>query len=243
MRTRFLATLLAVACMAAPAARADITTVFTDSFLSETAAYNPAANPWQTLNFNNFQNWTVTRGSVDLVNTGGVYPSIWFSHGVPFAPSFTFVDLDGTSNQSGQITSATAFNLAPGNYRLSFDLAGAQGRDQQHHPDGVTVRLDGLGLTNHYELAFDDPFSTQNLDFTVTTPTSTTISFANESDDLNSLNDNQGPLLANITLQNLTGGIANVPEPSSIAVALGLAGSLLAARCYAARRRRLPRAA
>jgi hypothetical protein len=230
MRLKGWASLLLATCFVGASARADVTSIITDSFASETATYNPAVNPWQTLNFTNFQNWNVTRGSIDLVNTGGTYPSAWFNHGVVFNPSFTFVDLDGTSGHSGQLTSKNAFNLQPGQYRLSFDLAGAQGRDPQHHSDGVTVKLNGLGLTNHYELAWDAPFSTETVDFTVNSPTSTTLSFENDSSDPSSLNDNQGPLLSNINLVNLTGGIASVPEAGTLLLGLGLGASLFALR-------------
>jgi hypothetical protein len=236
MRLKVLAALVTAASLSFGTVRADVITILNDSFVTETATYNPLANPWPTVNFSNFQNWNVTRGSVDLVNTGGVYPSTWFQHGVNFNPSFTFVDLDGTSGQAGQMTSKNAFNLQPGTYRLSFDLAGAQGRDPRHHNDGVTVRLDGLGITEHYEMAYDDPFATKTIEFTVTTPTSTSLSFANESDDPESLNDNQGPLLGNINLTNLTGGIANVPEPGTLLLAAGLAGSVYVARRFGRKR-------
>lgn len=235
MRLKVFASLIIATSLACTAARADITAIITDSFTSETATYNPAGNPWGTLNFTNFQNWNVTRGSVDLVNTGGTYPSAWFQHGVNFSPTFSFVDLDGTSNQSGKITSKSAFNLQPGQYKLQFDLAGAQGRDPARHSDGVTVRLDGLGLSSHFELGWDEAFGTHDMTFTVNSPTSTTISFENDSADPGSLNDNQGPLLANIQLLDLSGGVANVPEPGTILLALGLAGSLYAARRFTAK--------
>lgn len=206
--------------------------VFTDSFTHETTNYNPGGNPWGTLNFNSFQNWNVTRGSVDFKNVNGVFPSLWYNNpSAPFSPSFSFIDLDGTTNQSGQITSKTPFNLAPGNYKLSFDLAGNMGRGP-NNSDGVTVRLDGLGISQHYELPWNQDFTTHEIDFTVTTPTTTEISFANESDDPSTLNDNLGPMLANINLQNLTGGVANVPEPGTIVIGIGLIGGIYLARRF-----------
>lgn len=239
MRLNSLAALIISAGLALGSARGDDypIVVFTDSFTSETAAYNPLGNPWGNLNFSSFQNWNVTRGSVDFKNVGGVTNSIWYNNpAAPFNPSFSFVDLDGTTRTSGQLTSKNAFNLAPGSYRLSFDLAGNMGRDPNNHSDGVTVRLDGLGITQHYELGWNEDFNTKNIDFEVTTPTSTTLSFANESDDPTSLNDNMGPMLGNISLTNLTGGVASVPEPATIVIGLGLAGSLLLARRFKTRR-------
>jgi hypothetical protein len=238
MRLKILAALLALG-LTSGMARADITSVvFADSFAAETATYNPAANPWSTLNFTQFQNWGVTAGSVDLVNTGGVYPSIWFHHGVVFNPSFTFVDLDGTTGHSGAIELNHKLNLQPGQYHLSYDLAGNQGRDPAHHYDGVTVRVNGLGVSQHYELAWNQPFTTYGIDFSVDTPTYATLSFTNETDAVNagSLNDNQGPLLANISLTSLTGTIASVPEGSSILILIGVGASLLLARRLTRRR-------
>lgn len=214
-------------------AQATPTVLLNETFLSETATYNPLGNPWGNLNFNTFQNWNVTKGSVDFKNVGGISPSLWYNNpAAPFSPSFSFVDLDGTTRTSGQITSKNAFNLTPGNYRLSFDLAGNMGRDPNNHNDGVTVRLPGLGISQHYEMGWNENFNTKNIDFTVTTPISTELSFANESDDASSLNDNMGPMLANINLTNLTGGIASVPEPATIVIGIGLAGGLLLARRF-----------
>lgn len=232
MRMRYFASLIIISCLAVAVAQADgiPAVVFTDSFTSETAAYNPLGNPWGNLNFNSFQNWNVTRGTVDFKNVGGVFPSLWYNNpSAPFNPSFSFVDLDGTTRTSGQLTSKNSINLNPGSYRLSFDLAGNMGRDPNNHSDGVTVRLDGLGISHHYEMGWNEDFNTKTIDFDVTTPTSTTISFANESDDPTSLNDNMGPMLANINLLNLTGGVASVPEPATIIIGVGLAGSLLLA--------------
>jgi hypothetical protein len=239
MRLKILAALLAAFSLTCGSARADITSVvFADSFVPETALYNPAGNPWGTLNFTKFQNWNVTAGSVDLVNTGGVYPSIWFHHGVVFNPSFTFVDLDGTTGHSGEISMNHKLLLQPGQYHLSFDLAGNQGRDPAHHYDGVTARINGLGISQHYEMAWNDPFTTKGIDFSVDTPTYTSLTFTNETDAVNagSLNDNQGPLLANISLTSLTGGtIANVPEGSAILLLLGAGASLLFVRRFTQR--------
>ena len=242
MRMRYLASLIITASLAFSIAQADgiPAVIIADSFTSETATYNPLGNPWGNLNFNTFQNWNVTRGTVDFKNVGGISPSLWYNNpAAPFSPTFSFVDLDGTSRTSGQITSKDSFNLTPGSYRLSFDLAGNMGRDPNNHSDGVTVRLDGLGISQHFEMGWNEDFNNKNIDFEVTTPTSTTLSFANESDDAGSLNDNMGPMLANISLLNLTGGVANVPEPATIVIGLGLVGSLLLARRFKGQKARI----
>lgn len=208
--------------------------VFSDSFTSFIPNSNPVSNPWSTVNYSSFDNWNVTRGAVDVVNLTGSAHSMWFQNFTGSIPSFSFVDLDGTTRESGQLTSKNAFNLTPGNYRLSFDLAGNMGR--LPNSEGVTVKLDGLGISQHYELGSDEGFSTKTIDFTVTTPTSTNISFANESDDPTTMNDNQGPGLANVSLTNLSAGIANVPEPSTFLIAGGMAAALYLARRFSSKK-------
>ncbi|HMP15876.1 MAG TPA: hypothetical protein PKD72_02540, partial [Gemmatales bacterium] len=165
--------------------------VFSDSFTNLTPGHNPAVSPWSTVNYNNFSNWTVTRGSVDVVNLAGDAKPMWFQNYAGPIPSFNFIDLDGTTRQSGEITTKNPLNLAPGNYRLSFDLAGNLGR--LPNSEGVMVRLDGLGITQTYELGSEEGFTTKTIDFTVSTPTTTNISFSNDSDDPTTMNDNQGP--------------------------------------------------
>lgn len=206
------------------------------SFTSETAAVDPANHPYAGLNFTGFSNWTVTQGSVDLVNLNGGAKTYWFPKYNGSVPAFSFVDLDGTSKHSGQITSSV-INLAPGNYSLSFDLAGNLGR--KPNSEGVTVRLNGLGITQHYELGSMDGFSTKTIDFTVTSATTTDLSFANESDDLSTLNDDQGPLLANIKLESLTAGAVAVPEPATFVMIGGAACGLFVAHRFMPKRRKL----
>jgi hypothetical protein len=202
--------------------------VFSDSFVTETSTYNPVVHAWPNLNFTNFSNWNVTKGSVDLVNLNGPARSLWFSNYSGSSPSFSFIDLDGTTVSSGAITTKNAMNLAPGNYRLSFDVTGNLTR--KPYSEGLTVKLDGLGLSQHFELGSDQDFETKNIDFTVTSPTSTTLSFANESDDPTTLNDNEGPMIANINLSNLSAGVANVPEPGTLMIGGGLLAGIYLAR-------------
>jgi hypothetical protein len=236
MLSKRFASLVIASCFAVGAAQADPVPVivFSDSFTNLHSSAVPISNPWSSLNYTNFGNWNVTRGAVDIVNLSGAAKPLWFQNYSGSIPSFNFVDLDGTTRQSGQISTKNNMNLTPGNYRLSFDLAGNLGR--LPNSEGVTVRLDGLGISQHFELGSEEGFTTKNIDFTVTSPTSTGISFANESDDPSTINDNQGPGLANITLTNLTGGIANVPEPSTMIIAIGMAAALYAVSRYTARK-------
>lgn len=233
MKLTSLATLTLMVCCLNTLHADSVPVVFSDSFTTESTTSNTINYPWANLNYNNFQNWNVTRGSVDLVNLNGSAKSLWFQNYSGSIPSNSFIDLDGTSRQSGQITSKNALNLAAGNYRLTFDVAGNLGR--LPNSEGVTVRLDGLGISQHYELGSDEGISTKTIDFTVTTPTSTNLSFANESDDPSTLNDNQGPLLSNINLTNLSAGVANVPEPGTILIGAGLLAGIYFARRYGKR--------
>ena len=229
MRWRSLATLALAAGLSLNVLRAD-DIVFSSSFTSESAAYDPINNPWSTLNFTNFNSWNVTKGSVDLVNLNGAASSLWFYNYHGAKPANSFVDLDGTTMQSGQITTKNGINLTPGNYQLTFDVSGNLGR--RPNAEGVTVRLDGLGISQHYELASNAGFDTKTIDFTVTTPTTTNLSFANKSADPSTMNDEQGPLVGNINLTNLSAGIASVPEPATFILGVGLAGGLLLARRF-----------
>lgn len=233
MKLTSLASLLITAC-SLNALQADaVPVVLADSFTTESATSNTINYPWANLNYTNFQNWNVTRGSVDLVNLNGSAKSLWFQNYNGPIPTNSFVDLDGTSRQSGQLTSKNAYNLTAGNYRLTFDVAGNLGR--LPNAEGVTVKLDGLGISQHYELASGDGFTTKTIDFTVTTPTSTNLSFTNENDDPATMNDNQGPLIGNINLTNLSAGVANVPEPGTLFIGAGLLAGLYIARRYGKR--------
>ncbi len=238
MRRYYVLALMLVACSCPTAIHADAATFssISTSFTSETAAVDPANHPYAGLNFTGFTNWTVTRGSVDLVNLNGGARTYWFGNYSGPTPSFSFVDLDGTSKHSGQITSSV-LNLAPGNYRLSFDVAGNLGR--RPTSEGLTVRLDGLGISQHYELASNAGFTTKTIDFTVSAATLTDLSFANESDDLSTLNDDQGPLLANINLSSLGASAAAVPEPTTLILVGGGAVGLFVAQRFMPQRRKL----
>lgn len=240
MRRIFFITLMSVACYSSTAIYADVipTSSVSTSFTAETAAVDPIYHPYAGLNFTSFSNWTVTRGSVDLVNLNGSARTYWFPNYSGPTPSFSFVDLDGTSKHSGQITSSV-LTLAPGNYSLSFDVAGNLGR--RPNSEGLTVRLNGLGITQHYELASNAGFTTKTIDFTVTTATTTDLSFANESDDLSTLNDDQGPLLGNINLESLTAGAVAVPEPATLILAGAGALGLFVAHRFMPKRRKLKR--
>lgn len=141
-------------------AHADITSL-TDTFEEETAS----------LNHDPFTNWTVTDGTVDVLDSF-------------FGPG-NVVDLDGSSSQSGLFTTTEAF--APGTYTLKFDLAGSQRGDV----NDVVVTLGTYTTTLTRQGA--DPFSTEMAVVTLLTPAH--LSFYNPGD------DNVGALLDNVSVQ------------------------------------------
>jgi hypothetical protein len=181
-------TFIAVICafLTAPA----MADMFFDDFNSENGGN-------YKLNYNNLTNWNVTDGTVDLIGVGS--PWNWFpAHGL-------YLDMDGSTGDAGKISIKTAFNLAPGTYTLSFDLAGNQrdGRSEE-----VEVLMDLGNLVNEkYSLGRYDPFTTFSETFTVTTAGSYDLSFEGAG------GDNIGMLLDNVRV---------VPVPG--AVMLGILG-------------------
>ena len=189
--------MLAVAAAMALSAGAHASSVvFSDDFDSDTPGLNTVPS---------LQGWTITNGgTVDVIPEGGQFN---------FLGSGEFVDLDGSTGKSGELTNS--ISVAPGWYSMTFELAG---NHRDTNPDTVTVTLGGTSVQ-------DTPVSETSTDYyTVTGYTSTgslTFSF------LDSSSDNIGALLDNVT-------ISAVPEPGNLA--LMLAG--FAALGVVARRRR-----
>ena len=70
------------------------------------------------LPYNSFENWDVINGSVDVIEVGQFTI-------VCFGGTGKCVDMDGTTNDAGDLVSKGTF--APGPYILSFEVAGNQG--------------------------------------------------------------------------------------------------------------------
>ena len=123
------------------------TTIFSDNFDSETLS----------LNYTSFKNWTVSDGTVDLIGAGT--PD---SHN--FIPgNGRYVDMDGSNGNAGKITTKAEFTLQPGNYTLSFDLAGNQRNSSTEY---VNVLLGSL-FSQSYSLAQTTSFQTFTNDFEI----------------------------------------------------------------------------
>jgi len=171
---------------------------FSDNFDSENGG------GW-ALNYTGFANWTIVDGTVDLIGNG-----FW-----DFLPgNGLYVDMDGSTYNPGQMLSSTPFDLQPGTYTLTFDLAGNQ---HLAPTDPVTVRLAmGSLLDKTYTLGNYDPFTTFTETIIVTSATSASLTF----EGAGTGSDNIGMLLDNVT-------VTLVPEPATICLlGLGVLGLL-----------------
>jgi hypothetical protein len=164
---------------------------FSDNFDSENGSVGQ-------LNYTGFANWAIVNGTVDLIGNG--FWDFLPGHGL-------YVDMDGSTNNPGMMLSSSSFDLQPGTYTLTFDLAGNQSQSAPADPVTVQMAMGNL-LNKTYVLANNAPFATFTETVIVTSPTSASLTFEGSS----AGSDNIGMLLDNITL---------VPEPATMCL-LGL---------------------
>jgi hypothetical protein len=173
--------------------------IFFDDFDSYTAGV-----PWP-----GGGNWTVTEQSVDLIGEGTSWDLI--------PGNGLYLDMDGSTGNAGTIESIS-IALAPGDYTLSYSVAGNQ-RDAGD--DSVIVQIGGGSLLNATTTAGQSaPFTTVSLPFTVATATSATISFNGVG------GDNIGVLLDNVAINSVENII---PAPGAIllgGIGVGIVGWL-----------------
>ena len=151
------------------------------------------------IDYDNFANWNVTAGSVDIIING---------HGGTLFGDGMFVDMIGLGN-NGEITTKDAFPLEPGvDYTLKFDLSGNQ---RASSTDFVTVSVGGGAVFQEtFSLDTSDPWETVVRNFTVPAPTNAKIAISGTGNLLNA-----GMLLDNVNL---------VPEAETISyLVLGIA--------------------
>jgi hypothetical protein len=185
---------------------AQAATIFSDNFDGENGGVG-------ALNYNSFANFTISDGTVDLIGNGLF----------DFLPgNGLYVDLDGSTNNAG-IQTADPLALGPGDYTLSFDLAGSQ----RANSPSDTVQIEVFGAGSYGSLGvvlpFGQGFTTYSIPFTLAASDNISFSFSNAG------GDNQGALLDRVRL-------TAVPEPASMLL-LGLAACGLGAH----RRRSLHR--
>ena len=174
---------------------ANASVVFSDNFNSyaEQENWAPPAN------------WSVSSGSVDLIGetTSGTDFDFFPGNG-------GFVDLDGSTNAAGTLTTLGTFG--PGKYTLTFDLGG---NDRGDVDKTTTISLGDFSTS--ITLASGAALASHTFTFTTT---GGALSFADLPD---SGNQNIGNILDNVNLATA------VPEPATWAVMMFGFGGLGAA--------------
>lgn len=145
------------------------------------------------LNYNNFANWDVENGTVDLI--GNSFYNFFPSSGL-------FLDTDGSTRNAGRITSKTTFTFNPGDVvNLSFNLAGSQrGREL----NSVIVSLGSL-LNETFTLPANQGLTNFTRTINVASLTNANLAFEGVG------RDNVGLILDEITLSRTV----SIPEPSA----------------------------
>jgi hypothetical protein len=171
--------------------------VFSDDFNGENGGVANAG----TLNYTGFANWSVTSGSVDLIGNG--YFDFYAGNGL-------YVDLHGTTNQPGQMTTTQIF--APGIYNVSL-LIGGNARDD----DPKTSELTAGPFVGILTLNSGDPLElTPTGNIAIYSPWQLVIA-----DLADNGNQNIGNVIDNVTIDR----VGAVPEPSTWAMMiLGFVG-------------------
>lgn len=184
---------------------ADASTLFSDDFDAE----NGGAS---SLNYGGFAQFTVTGGTVDLIASGGF--GITCVAGV-------CVDLDGSTNAAGRLTSDVFLLGAAQDVTLSFSLSGNQ---RGGASDTVTYGFvfNGSDIADSVTVAPSDPFSTITQTILNAQPGSYSVFFQNAG------GDNVGAILDNVVVTGGNGGIdpSPIPLPASVPLLLAGLGSL-----------------
>jgi hypothetical protein len=174
---------------------ADVT-LFSDTFNSENSGT-------PVLNYTGFANWNVA-GYVDLIGSGsgGTAFDFYPGHGL-------YVDMGGSGNTAGTLTTKNPFNLGPGDYTLQFDIAGsARGYVNTINMSFVS------GVSGSFLLPSNSALTTHTYFFTLSSPESAYLSFEDVIGNPGSVV--AGGILDNVIVTQVTGGVPSVPEPLSI---------------------------
>jgi hypothetical protein len=149
----------------------------------------------RVLNYDNFANWNVRDGSVDLIAENQF-----------LSGDGLLVDLDGSTEDAGVLESKATFTFKRGDtVNLSFKLAGDQ-RNFGSPTNSAIVSLGSLFNETFTLLPFE-PLTTYTRSFSVTEAISANLSFEGTG------GDNVGLLLDDVELSVTP---AAVPDPSTI---------------------------
>lgn len=221
--------------LAAFSCSANATILLEDNFDNEAPGVS-------SLNYDQFANFTVVEGSVNLVHSGDeTYQGIMECTG----QTGGCVDLAGYLTSAGTLRTAT-FQFLPGyRYTLSFDLSGSQRQFGPHDwfaslvlnaPVDATVYLNssnGLARTNITRVSVEGERGTLDWFETVT------LAFQSESAgqfyaEIGSGSyDGQGPVLDNVLLTETPVVAGAVPEPSTwalLTIGIGIIGRAMRKR-------------
>ncbi len=172
--------------------------IFSDNFDLEAGG---AGN--SELNYNNFSQWSVTDGTVDVVsNTNGWGITCTGGAG-------KCVDLDGSSSNAGTFSSHS-ITLAAGEYTLSFDISGNQRNSVN---DAMGVSLGGF-FSEDFNRVGSVGWETIVRTFTVNSETTSSITFNHAG------GDNIGIMLDNVSLVSGSANSTSIDEPAPLALLL-----------------------
>lgn len=184
--------------------------LFSDNFDGDSTA--------STLNFAALTNWTVSDGSIDYIRSGGFGINCVGNAG-------GCLDMDGSSNNAGRITSKATYTLVGG---VTYTLSGlVSGNQRGGANDGIFF---GLIDTATNTVAFSDTVTgigpTAAFSLQSTLVSGATGSFRLFFEGLGS--DNVGVILDNVVFSDSR--TSTVPVPGSLALALAALAALTAAR-------------
>lgn len=181
---------------------ANAATVFSENFDNEEVSGNH-------LNYNSFDQFTVSAGTVDLINNANTYGISCFG-GAGFC-----VDLDGSTSNAGRMTSDLIALQSGQTYTLSFAISGNQ-------RNGPTNTLDfGIDGGPTWQIIRDDqaPWETLSFNFTVGSTDNYSLFF-----------DQQGGNNVGMILDEVSITTAAVPLPAGLPLLVAGLGSLYVAR-------------
>jgi len=155
--------------------------IFNESFNNENSGNGQ-------LNYNQFDNWQVDEGTVDVIGEGTNW-DLQEGNGL-------YLDMDGSTGNGGTISLKDPPVLEPGIYELSIDMAG---NNRGNQTDVLSITA-GDGLVDaEFQVEWDQGFQTVTIVVEITEPTEFDLTFAHSG------GDNVGILLDNIRISEVDG--------------------------------------